>query len=94
MSEAERAKPVKKISRFSASALRVSSSSASGVRLDRAVAAEVEAGDAAERRDVLVLLADRLLQHVDLDVAGLLGQFARMDDVARLGVQRAAAAPW
>ena len=57
--------------------------------VDRAVPAEREAGDAAESGDVLVLLADRLLQQVDLDVAGLLGEFARMDDVARLGVQRA-----
>ena len=44
--------------------------------LDRVVRVESEAGDAAEGRDVLILLADRLAQPVDLDVAGQLGQFA------------------
>ena len=52
------------------------------LRFDRPVAAESEAGDAAEGRDVLVLLADRLVEQIDLDVAGLLGEFARMNDVA------------
>jgi hypothetical protein len=44
--------------------------------LDRAVAVKGETGDAAERRDVLILLADRLLEPLDLDVARLLGELA------------------
>ncbi len=42
---------------------------------------EPEAGDAAEGGDVLVLLADWLLEKVDLDPAGLLGQLVGMDQV-------------
>ena len=42
--------------------------------VDRAVGGELEAGQAAEGGDVLVLLADRLAEHVDLDVARLLGE--------------------
>ena len=44
--------------------------------LDLPVGQEAEAGDPAEGRDVLVLLADRLLENVDLDLASLLGQLA------------------
>ena len=40
--------------------------------LDAAVRVEVEAGQAAEGGDVLILLADRLAEEVDLDAAGLL----------------------
>ena len=52
--------------------------------LHLAVGQEAEAGDPAEGRDVLVLLADRLLEDVDLDLAGLLGQLAGMDQVLHL----------
>ena len=44
------------------------------VGLDVAVGQELEAGQPAVGGDVLVLLADRLLEQVDLDVARLLGQ--------------------
>ena len=54
-------------------------------RLHLVVREELEAGDAAERGDVLVLLADRLLEQVDLDVAGLLGQLLRVDEVLLVG---------
>ena len=73
---------MKNSSRLSSSAQRVSSSIASGTASTDAVCAEGEAGDPAECRDVLILLADRLAEPVDLDVAGLLGEFARMDDAA------------
>src|SRR5579871_2167766 len=59
------------------------------LRFDCAVAAKREAGDAAERRDVLVLLADRLLEEVNLDMTGLLGELAWVNDVAGLRMQRA-----
>ena len=39
----------------------------------------MKARNAAEGSDVLVLLADRLLQALDLDVAGKLRQFLRVD---------------
>ena len=58
-------------------------------RFHRAVHAESEAGDPAEGGDVLVLLADRLAELVDLDMAGLLGELARMDDAAGLSMQGA-----
>ena len=50
--------------------------------VDRAVRVEVEAGDAAERRDVLVLLADRAAEPLDLDLAGLAAEVGRRDVVA------------
>ena len=56
-------------------------------RLHLAVGQEPEASDPAVGRDVLVLLADRLLQDVDLDLARLLGQLAGVDQVL-LRVQR------
>ena len=49
----------------------------SGAAATRAVGRELEARQAAEGRDVLVLLADRLTQPVDLDVARLLRQLRR-----------------
>ena len=45
--------------------------------VDRAVGLEVERREPAERRDVLVLLADRPAEPVDLDLAGLLGHRRR-----------------
>ena len=56
--------------------------------LDRAVRVEREAGQAAVRGDVLVLLADRLAQPIDLDLAGLLGELARMQQPAPVRVER------
>ena len=56
--------------------------------LDLTVGQKAEAGDPAESRDVLVLLADRLLEDVDLDLARLLGQLAGVDQVLLLRVQR------
>ena len=44
--------------------------------VDRAVGIERVGADAAVRGDVLVLLADRLLEDVDLDLAGRLGERA------------------
>src|SRR5581483_2552828 len=57
--------------------------------IDGSVLAEGEAGQPAESRDVLVLLADRLAEEVDLDVAGLLGKLARMNDRVAVRVKRA-----
>ena len=54
---------------------------------DRAVAPEAETGYAAKGGDVLVLLADRLLELVDLNGAGLFRELARMDDASRIRVQ-------
>jgi hypothetical protein len=54
---------------------------------DRAVGGEIEAGDAAVRRDVLILFTDWLLQQVDLDVTGLLGELLWMHHVLAIGVQ-------
>jgi hypothetical protein len=50
-----------------------------GPVLDAPVLVEGEGRDAADGRDVLVLLADRLAELVDLDVAGLLGQLGGRD---------------
>src|ERR1051326_5407979 len=58
-------------------------------RLYGAAAMEVEAGDAAVRGDVLVLLADRLAQAVDLDLAGQPRHFARMQQPLAVLVERA-----
>src|SRR5262249_15408064 len=60
-----------------------------GRRVDRAIPAEGEAGQAAESGDVLVLLADRLAEAVHLDLTGMLRELVRMDGVAPIGVQRA-----
>ena len=51
------------------------------------VGQKAKTGDAAERRDVLVLLADGLVQQVQLDVAGLLRQLLAGDVVLLHGVQ-------
>src|SRR5277367_483619 len=58
------------------------------LRINRPVTMEREAGYAAERSDVLILLADRFFQQVDLDMTGLFRQLARVNNAARLGVQR------
>src|SRR5687768_2921284 len=50
------------------------------LRGDLVVFVELKAGDAAERGDVLVLLANGFLQQVDLDVARELGQLMRQDE--------------
>ena len=50
---------------------------------------EPEARDSAERRDVLVLLADRPSEDVDLDAACLLGELGGADVLALPGVQSA-----
>ena len=54
----------------------------SGATLTWPSSAELEAGQAAESRDVLVLFADRLLQNFDLDLAGLFGDQGRIDVLA------------
>ena len=61
---------------------------ASGETRDAVVGGELEAREAAVGGDVLVLLADGLAEHVDLDVAGLLGQRAGGDVLALEGVDR------
>ena len=55
---------------------------------DAAVDVDLEARDAAVGGDVLVLLSDRLLEDVDLDVARLFRQGAGGDVLALVGVQR------
>jgi hypothetical protein len=55
--------------------------------LDVAVGEELEAGEPAIGGDILVLLPDRLLELLDLDLAGLLGQCLGVDDVLAVGMQ-------
>ena len=76
MLPALREKPVKNSSRLSSRLNSVSIADLSGRASTLSSRLEREAGDAAEGGDVLVLLADRLAEAVDLDVAGLLGQLA------------------
>ncbi len=49
--------------------------------------AELEAGHPTIGSDILILLADRLAETVDFDVAGLLRQFLGMNEVAVVGMQ-------
>ena len=63
-------------------------------RLDAVVRVESEAGDAAVGGDVLVLLADGLLEAVDLDLAGQSGQMAGQHGLHPVCAQRREAAPW
>jgi hypothetical protein len=58
-----------------------------GPGLDPAVGQELEASDAPERGAILVLLADRLLEEIELDAARLFGQLAGMDRVLVQRVQ-------
>ncbi len=53
-----------------------------------AVRLEREARHPAERRDVLILLADRPAEDVDLDAARLLGELGGADVLTLPGVQR------
>ena len=55
--------------------------------VDLPVLTKIERRQAAERGDVLVLLSDRFLQQIQLDVAGHLGQLAGMDEVPLLLVE-------
>ena len=57
--------------------------------VDLAVFCKLEARQAAESRDVLILFADRLLQNLDLDLAGFFGHHGRIDVFALKGVHRA-----
>src|SRR5579863_1180438 len=54
---------------------------------DPMILVETEAGDSAERRDELVLLADRLAQAIDLDMTGELGQFLGLSDPVLVRIQ-------
>ena len=58
-----------------------------GLDLDEAVRAELVVLEAPEGRGELVLLADRIPQLVDLDVAGLLGDLVGRDGALRPGVE-------
>jgi hypothetical protein len=60
------------------------------IRSDRhpVVAVKGQALEAAERRDVLILLPDRLAEPVDLDVARHLGQLLRVQRLVPVQVQR------
>ena len=49
---------------------------------------EAELGDSAIRGDVLVLLSDRLVQAVDLDLAGRAREVVRQDRAAAMRVER------
>jgi hypothetical protein len=60
-----------------------------GLDVHGAVLPEFEGCDAAEGRDVLVLLAHRFAQQIDLDVARLFSQFLARKKVPVQGVQRA-----
>src|ERR1039457_3289221 len=57
--------------------------------LHAVVGQELETRDAAERGDVLILLARGLMQQVDFDAAGLFGKVLARDRVLFPGVQRA-----
>ena len=57
-------------------------------RRHRVVRVEGEAGHAADGCDILVLLADRLAEPVDFDVAGELGQLHLIQVAATMGVER------
>ena len=59
-----------------------------GFGVDRIIGVEGETGDAAVRRDVLVLLSNGLLQPVDLDFARQFSQIARMQQPPAVRVQR------
>src|SRR5580698_959031 len=54
-----------------------------------AVGMKGEAGEAAERGDVLILFSDWFPQHVDFDVAGFLGQLTRRNGVLDQKVESA-----
>src|SRR5664280_815692 len=58
-----------------------------GPRFHLTIFAEFETGDAAVGCNVLVLLADRLPQNVDLDVTGLLCQLVRVNQVLLVSMQ-------
>ena len=72
------------MSRLVSSSSSTSSRIGTALDVDGAVRVEGERGDAAVGRDVLVLLADRLLQEVDLDVARLLGELLACATNSRL----------
>ena len=55
---------------------------------DSSAGTEVKAGHPAECGDVLILFADGFVQAVDFHLARLRGEFARMNDVALVRVQR------
>ena len=80
--------PVKNSSRLSSRLNSASIGSLQRLGLDAAVRVEREAGEAAVRGDVLVLLADRLAEPVDLDLARQLGELARMQQPAPVRVER------
>ena len=50
---------------------------------------EGETGYAAEGGDVLILLADRVTELVDLYMAGLFGEFTWMHNASGMGMKRA-----
>ena len=58
------------------------------VHPDGAVGQEPDVLEAAERRDVLVLLADRLAQDLDFDFAGLARELGRRPPLGLHGVER------
>ncbi len=60
----------------------------SGAHLHAVVGQELEAGNAAESGDVLVLLSHRFVSKVDFDVAGLLGKFLLRHHRLLVRVQR------
>ena len=70
------------MSRFDSSSSSTSGADRNALDLDAAVGVEGERGDAAVGGDELVLLADRLLQRVDLEMAGLLGQLLAGHELA------------
>src|SRR4029453_5865354 len=56
--------------------------------LDLTGGLKAEARNAAVRRDVLILLADRFLQALELDVAGLFRELLRVDQVPSARAER------
>ena len=57
-------------------------------RLHAVIAIELKTGHAAERRNILILLADRLGKTVDLDVARPLGKLFWVDELPAVGIER------
>jgi len=80
---------VKKSSKLSSRLYSVSLSSFQRPRFDLSAFVEAETGDPAYAGNILVLFSNRLFQDVYLNMAGLFGEFARMNQVLVVRVERA-----
>jgi len=86
---AERDAPVKNSSKLSSRFAKVSEAIFKGSASTRSSGRNSKTGDATKCRDVLILLADRFFQQINLDVTGLLRQFLRGHKVSFHSMQRA-----